>query len=179
MARGLDLGFIMIWVKDVKKTARFYEAIGLNHRFTVEGKYGLFAEFGTPQGGAGSDAGSVRLCIGDVKEARARHSEDMSPAFEDTSYQLVFVHDDVKSVWKAAMKAGATAVHEPERQPCWDTLVAWFRDPNGMLVSVVERLEPREMARKLVESGGEDAVKAILSAANETQAEDGRALQKA
>ncbi len=177
MARGLDLGFVMIWVDDVRSTARFYEAIGLRHRFTIDTELGPFAEFGTPEGGSGRDAGSVRLCFGDVKEARKRHGDEMSPSFDNTTFQLVFVHDDVESVWKAALEAGATAVHEPAPQPCWNTLVAWFRDPNGILVSILERLEPREMARKLVASGGDEAVKAILSAANETYRE-GEVLER-
>jgi catechol 2,3-dioxygenase-like lactoylglutathione lyase family enzyme len=165
MSRGLDLGFVLIWVEDVESTVRFYQALGLRHRFTVDTVYGPFAEFGTPAGGAGEDAGSVRLCIADVKEARARHGEDLDPEFGTASFELIFVHDDVNAVWKAAMEAGATPVREPAPQPCWETLVAWFRDPNGMLVSVQERIEPRELARRLVAVAGEEAVEAIMTSA--------------
>lgn len=168
--RGLELGFVIIYVANVKKTVDFYEkALGLRKRFFVETADGGYAEFGTALGGAGRDAGSVRIIFSSGKEARKLFPEALTEDSQGTpgAVQLRFVHDsakDVDSVYRAALKGGAKSVSEPSVQP-WGITLARFRDPDGMLVSVLTRITPRAQAMRLQEIAGSKGVKALLTEA--------------
>lgn len=159
----VDLGFVMVWVDDVKRTVEFYEALGLKKRYYIDTEDGGYAEFGTQLGGAGSDEGSTRLAFSGSREAVKVVGEGVATtpsAQQKNPVQLRFVADDIDSVYRKALSAGAEKVSEPEVQP-WGSKLARFRDPNGILISIVTRLAPHNQARRLHELAGPVAVDAL------------------
>ena len=158
--RGLDIGFINMWVDDVPCAVAFYEKLGLRKRFEVQTKDGGFAEFGSELGGVGSDAGSVRLCLLGKAEAKRLFGRTHQPGSLN-SIQLVFVHDDVESVFRTAIAAGGKAVAEPAPGPCWGSLIARIEDPDGNLISLITRITPKQQAQRLYEIGGPAALEAM------------------
>jgi catechol 2,3-dioxygenase-like lactoylglutathione lyase family enzyme len=166
----LELGFVLVYVNDVAATVRFYEEVlGLKKRFSIDTADGGYAEFGTPTGGVGIDAGSVRLVFSTIAEAQklfGHEFKDSLTASPGGAIQLRFVHDDEQSVatcYQAAISAGATAVTEPAVQP-WGSVLARFRDPNGLLVSIVSRLSAKEQARRWDRLGGSKATQSLMTA---------------
>jgi len=166
VARGLDLGFIFVWVTDVASTARFYEeGLGLTPRFHVDGPQGPYVEYGSPEGGAGSDAGSVRFCISDIQEAHQLYGGDYERDFQSTPFALSFVDDDVPAVYRRAVAAGGISVTEPGRTACWGQMLARLRDPNGLLIVLVERTPPGQVIDRFLSEAGLEGAQAISGTA--------------
>jgi predicted enzyme related to lactoylglutathione lyase len=158
--RGLEIGYVNIWVENVPRSVEFYEKIGLRKRFYVDTADGGFAEFGTEAGGAGSDAGSVRLCIAGMKEAQRLFGKTKEKGSVNFT-QIVLVYNDVERVYHAAIAAGGKAVNAPAPGPCWGTTIARFQDPDGYMVSLLTRMSPQQAALRLYELAGPTAFKAM------------------
>jgi len=158
--RGLEIGYVNMWVEDVARSVKFYQSIGLRLRFHVDTADGGFAEFGTELGGVGGDAGSVRLCISGMREAeRLFGKAKEKDAINFT--QLVLVHNDVEGIYRKAMDAGGKSVNEPAPGPCWGSMIARFADPDGNRVSLIARLSPQQVALRLYELAGPTAFEAL------------------
>jgi predicted enzyme related to lactoylglutathione lyase len=163
--RGLEIGYVNIWVEDVPRSVKFYESIGLHKRFHVDTADGGFAEFGTVLGGFGSDAGSVRLCISGMKEAERLFGKAKERGAINYT-QLVLVHNDVESVYRLAVESGGSPINDPARGPCWGSTIARFADPDGNMVSLISRMSPQQVALRLYELAGPVALDAIKDPEN-------------
>jgi lactoylglutathione lyase len=118
----------ILYVKDVEASLRFYDkAFGLKTRFLSDTKaYGDLA-IGDIICGFASLAQSKENFKGGVL---ATDPKKAPPAFE-----IGFSTQDVESVYKKAVKAGAVEVAPPKKKP-WGQTVAFLRDLDGHLVEL-------------------------------------------
>jgi len=135
----MELGYVFIWVENVEEALRFYEeAFDLKRRFLVDnGEPGLYAELET---------GETTFALADHKEARVlfpHRFRENYPARPPGAFQLSFVTPDAEAAYEVASRAGAAETAEPQIQSRGQT-IAWVRDPNGVLVSIVSLLLSRE-----------------------------------
>ena len=123
----MQLGYVIVYVRDVAETVSFYErAFGLTRRFVHES--GHYAEMET---------GATALAFaGEAFVAQTCHAFRLNrPEAEPAGAEVALVVDDVDAAFKAAGAAGALPYVEPHQKP-WGQTVAYVRDPNGFLVEL-------------------------------------------
>lgn len=123
----MRLGYVIVYVPDVRAAVAFYEdAFGLVRRFVHEG--GQYAELETGATAlAFVDEGFVAQTVG----AFAKNQSRQMPA----GAEIGLIADDVASAYEKALKAGAAPCHAPLVKP-WGQTVAYVRDLNGFLVEI-------------------------------------------
>ncbi len=128
----IKYGYTILYVENVEATLAFYvKAFGFAQKFiTPEKDYGELETGGTTLAFASY---SVAEYNGIAIERR--YSQELPSPFE-----ITFVADDIESVWKQAVEAGAEIVKEPAQKP-WGQTVGYLRDVNGFLVEVCNKLE--------------------------------------
>jgi uncharacterized glyoxalase superfamily protein PhnB len=128
----IKYGYTILYVENVEATLAFYgKAFGFAQKFiTPEKDYGELETGGTTLAFASY---SVAEFNGITIERRG--SEALPSPFE-----ITFVADDIESVWKQAVEAGAEIVKEPTQKP-WGQTVGYLRDINGFLVEVCTKVE--------------------------------------
>lgn len=125
-----SLGYVILYVEDVKSTLGFYEeAFGLSTRFFNDDNGKAYGELET---------GAARLAFASVALAKTHVSQDVfmpSPDQPPLGFEIALVTADVAGLYQSALKAGATVASEPETKP-WGQTVAYVRDKNGYLVEL-------------------------------------------
>lgn len=123
----MQLGYIIIYVPDVKAAITFYEkAFGLTVGFADE--TGDFAQMNT---------GATSLAF--AKEGMVRDLgvgfTPLRPDVAAPGIEIALTTVDVSAALAAALAAGAMLVKEAEEKP-WGQTVAYVRDPFGLLVEL-------------------------------------------
>ncbi len=134
----MQLGYTILYVKDVAKTVAFYEqAFGLARRFVHES--GSYAEMET---------GATALAFVSVAQAQAMLPggfQAMDPSKPPVGMEIALVTPDVQAAFDRAVGAGATAVVQPVEKP-WGQVVAYVRDGDGTLVELASPMAAPEPA---------------------------------
>lgn len=127
----MKLGFVIVYVDDVRKTLRFYqEAFGLKIRFEYEdGGRILYGEMETE--GAVLGFGSHEM----GRETLNGNYEKISLDKEPIGQEIVFVDENVNAVYSRAVKAGAISVSAPTEKS-WGQTVAYIRSIEGTLIEI-------------------------------------------
>ena len=127
----MKLGFVIIYVDDVKKVLGFYKkAFGLKVKMEHEDNgivlYGEMETEGAILGFASHEMGEFNL-NGKYQSITAEN--------DPVGQEIVFVNDDVTSVYNCAVSAGAISISEPVVKP-WGQTVAYVRSIEGTLVEI-------------------------------------------
>lgn len=127
----MRFGYAILYVADVAATIGFWErAFGLRRRMVVEsGEYGEL------------DTGTTRLSFAAERMA-ATHGftvQPNRPEDQPAGFEVALVTDEVRAAFARAVAAGAIPTSEPEEKP-WGQVVAYVRDPNGILVELCSPL---------------------------------------
>jgi lactoylglutathione lyase len=127
---SVSLGYVIFYVKDVSASLTFYEeAFGLTRRFFNDDNGKAYGELET---------GAARLAFASLEMARTLLKQEVVAASPDKApfgFEIALVTTDVPALYARAVKAGATAVSEPETKP-WGQTVAYLRDKDGHLVEL-------------------------------------------
>ena len=127
----MNLGYVIIYVKDVLATVNFYEkAFGLKPRFLHESN--AFAEMETGQTALAFVDESM---MKEYSSFRVNRTEDSPPGIE-----ITLVTSDVETQFRKAIEAGSLSVLKPERKP-WGQTISYVRDNNGCLVEICSPVE--------------------------------------
>ena len=127
----MKLGFVVIYVNDVRETLKFYkEAFGFKIRMEYEDNgqflYGEMETEGAILGFASHEMGRMNL---DGKYQKSTVENDPFGQW------IAFVSDDVHASYKKAVDAGAISVAEPHEKP-WGQSVAIVRAKEGTLIEL-------------------------------------------
>jgi catechol 2,3-dioxygenase-like lactoylglutathione lyase family enzyme len=122
----MKLGYVILFVTDVRKTIEFWEkAFGLQRKMIVEAD--AYGELDT---GATTLGFAQQAFMRDSLPFRAAGAGEPPPP-----YEVALVTDDVEGAQARALKAGATLVQKPTKKP-WGQVVAHVRDLDGNLVEL-------------------------------------------
>ena len=123
----MKLGYTLIFVQDVAKTAEFYQkAFGLSVGFAAES--GRYIEMAT---------GSTALGFVDeafVKSSGGQFTPNRAGA-QAPGFEIAFVTDKVQEAMDKAVENGATLLAAPQMKP-WGQLVGLVSDLNGVIVEI-------------------------------------------
>lgn len=127
-------GFVTIHVADVWRTQQWYQDV-----------FGLMPKYLAPDGSYVELAGGgfvLALCTSEL----GRHScgDSVQPATLSElphGFHLSFVATDLAGTYARALLLGALPVSPPARKP-WGRQEACLRDANGILVVLLETLDP-------------------------------------
>jgi lactoylglutathione lyase len=122
----VKLGYVILYVPDVRATVAFYHAaFGLKIRFIHES--GHYAEM---------DTGSTALAFA---------SENFTPTTglftanrrdkQSAGAEIALISEDVEKSFEQAVKNGAVLVLIPVRKP-WGQVVSYVKDLNGFLIEI-------------------------------------------
>lgn len=123
----MQLGYTIIFVRDVLETVAFYEAaFGVERRFVHESN--LYAELET---------GATALAFAGLEAAEMNNIAitPNDPASPAAAWEICFVTDDVAAGFDRAVAKGCTPVSKPSEKP-WGQTVCYVRDLNGCLVEI-------------------------------------------
>jgi len=123
----MKLGHVIIYVPDVPAAIAFYErAFALTCRFVHESDdYGELATGDTTLAFA-----SEGLSHSNGVDVRPNRAGEQAAGIE-----IALVTDTLDAAFERAVAAGAVVVKPPTTKP-WGQVVAWVRDPNGVLVEL-------------------------------------------
>jgi len=127
----MRLGFVVIYVSDVKNVLQFYEKafelkIRLEHEDNGVILYGEMETDGAVLGFASHEMGQLNL---GGKYQRSSIGDD------PFGQEIVFVNEDVNTAYNKAVKAGAVPISEPVEKP-WGQTVAYLRSIEGTLIEI-------------------------------------------
>lgn len=124
------LGYIIIYVKDVKETIKFYEkAFDIKCRFIHES--GSYAEMET---------GQTALAFVSEEMIKSSHVFRANRITQEPAgIEISFVAENVEEKFKKAIKAGAISIVKPTKKP-WGQIVSYVKDNNGCLVEICSPL---------------------------------------
>src|SRR5258708_1696978 len=126
----VSFGYVILCVKDVAASLAFYEqAFGLSKRFFHDDNGKAYGELET---------GATRLAFASLELAKLNLKQEVVAASLDKAplgVEIALVTPDVPALFARALKAGATAVSQPEAKP-WGQTVAYVRDNAGHLVEL-------------------------------------------
>ncbi len=130
----MDLGYTIVYVRDVPATVAFYErAFGLQRRFVHDS--GSYAEMET---------GATALAFVSQEQAGAvlpGGFEAIDPSKPPVGMEIALVTPEVPAAFTRAVDAGAVVVLEPTEKP-WGQVVAYVRDLDGTLVEIASPMAP-------------------------------------
>lgn len=130
----MQFRYALLYVQDVAASLKFYgKAFGLATRFLADG--GDYGELET---------GEVALGFVSVRQAKSNLPDGFLPngrKGKPGGFEVAFVTDDVEAAYKKAVKAGALGVAPPAAKP-WGQVIAYVRDPDGVLVELAGKMEP-------------------------------------
>jgi len=123
----MQFGYVIIYVKDVEATLRFYEqAFGFSRRFVAEG--GVYGELETGET-------SLAFASEDLIEMQGLPFRRNDSAMDPAGAEVGLVSRDVPAAYEKALQAGATDCRSPTVKP-WGQTVGYVRDNNGFLVEI-------------------------------------------
>ncbi len=122
----MKLGYVIIYVADVRETVQFYErAFALSCRFATDS--GEYAELET---------GATALAFALETFTPSSGSFVLNrPSEKAAGAEIGLVTADVPEAFERAIGAGAVSVLAPTTKP-WGQTVAYVRDNNGFLVEL-------------------------------------------
>ena len=130
----MNLGYVLIYVADVRAAVDFYErAFGLTTRFVADGDQ--YAEMETGATALGFVARA--LAERNLAPGTIAFSSRAQPA---PAVEIALVTDDVAAAVARALAAGAELVAAPKAKP-WGQTVAYVRDLDGLLVELCTPME--------------------------------------
>lgn len=127
--------YTLLYVEDVAASLRFYErAFGLKTRFLAEGgQYGeLEVEGPVALGFVGN-----RQAAGNLPDGFVANNPKARPG----GFEIGLVTDDVHAAFAKAVQAGAQPAAAPAAKP-WGQVIAYVRDPDGVLVELCSPMKP-------------------------------------
>lgn len=132
----MKLGFVIIYVDDVKKVLQFYEeAFELKIRMEYKDNgivlYGEMETDGAILGFASHEIGQLNL---NGKYQKITSEND------PVGQEIVFVNGDVNTVYMNAVKAGAHSISAPVEKP-WGQTVAYVRSIEGTLIEICTSMD--------------------------------------
>lgn len=122
----IRFGYTIVYVADVPATVAFWQtAFGLELRFAHEAEY------------AELETGSTALAFATeaVATGNAGPFQPNRPELPAAGFEVGLLTDDVPAAYGRAIGAGAVPVKPPSTKP-WGQVVAYVRDPNGVLVEL-------------------------------------------
>jgi uncharacterized glyoxalase superfamily protein PhnB len=123
----MQFGYAIVYVPNVDAALTFWEqAFALTRRFAAEG--GDYGEL---------DTGATTLAFA-AETLAAGHGfafRPNRPGEAAAGFEIALVTNDVQAAYDRAVAAGAAPAHAPEPKP-WGQIVAYVRDPNGVLVEL-------------------------------------------
>jgi uncharacterized glyoxalase superfamily protein PhnB len=127
----MKLGFVIIYVDDVKKALEFYkEAFGIEIRMQHEENgialYGEMETKGAILGFASPEMGQLNL---------AGKYQKITPDNDPVGQEIVFINQNVNAVYERAVSAGAVSISAPIEKP-WGQTVAYVRSTEGTLIEI-------------------------------------------
>lgn len=124
----VKIGYVILYVKDVEASMRFYElAFGFQRKFIAPGNvYGELITGDTTLSFAEHELAASNLKNGFQKS---------DPSGKPFGIEVGFTTNNVDEVYANAIKAGATAEAAPAYKSHGQT-VAYVRDPDGFLVEI-------------------------------------------
>jgi len=127
----MKLGFVLIYVEDVKATMAFYtEAFGFETKMVYEENgvcdYGELKTGETVLGFAAHSLGEMNL-----KGEYQKSTLDQRPF----GMELALVSETVEAAYEKAVSAGAIALAPPTEKP-WGQTVAYVRAIEGTLIEI-------------------------------------------
>jgi len=127
----MKLGYVLVYVEDVKATMAFYTAaFGFETKMVFEEDgvcdYGELKTGDTVLGFASHSLGEMNLKGEYQKSSLAERPFGM---------ELALVAEDVGAAYEKAVAAGAIAVAEPKEKP-WGQTVAYVRAIEGTLIEI-------------------------------------------
>lgn len=128
----MKFGYTILYVDDVEGAIAFYEkAFGLKRRvIDPTGQYGEL------------ETGETLLAFVSVELAH----ENLPSGFRQnrldelpSGFEIAFICDDVAKAYEVAVANGAKGFCPPEQKP-WGQMVAYVRDPYGILVELASEM---------------------------------------
>ncbi|MBY0423891.1 MAG: VOC family protein [Parvularculaceae bacterium] len=125
------IGYTIFWVRDVKETARFFEAaFGFARKVEMQTALTPWIEL---DAGGGLSLAFAAFAEADVlfPAGYRAHAAEEAPV----ASAITVVGDDVEALFSRAVAAGAATLQQPRKEP-WGQTIARVRDPNGIVVSI-------------------------------------------
>ena len=123
----MKLGYVIIYVEDVKITVDFYQkAFGMKEKFIHES--GLYGELSTGET-------TLAFAANNMAEIHGFTLRENTPKKDPIAAEIAFVTKNVQTAYETAIKAGATGTLAPEEKP-WGQTIAYVKDNNGFLVEI-------------------------------------------
>lgn len=123
------VGQYCIYVKDLEASLRFYtEVIGLKEQSRTQIP-------GVNEVVVAADLGGGRLQLAE------RHDEPQEIDHGVALWKIYFNVDDCAATHAKAVAAGCTSTFEPQRLDRWPVIAAFFLDPDGYLVELLQRVD--------------------------------------
>ncbi len=132
-ASHLKLSHVVYYVKDVQESLDFYErAFDLKTRHVDE--RGLYGEL---------ECGGYTLAFANEKLAHMALPEgfhSLNPDDKPFGCEIGFITDDTQKWYEKALEEGAISVCPPEQKP-WGQIIAYVRDPQGILIEFCQIID--------------------------------------
>lgn len=121
----MKFAYTILYVSEVKKTIDFYtRAFGFKSKFVHEG--GDYAEL---------DTGGTTLSFSSHQLIQSLGKDPQAANYQNPSFELAFVTEDVAAAVDKAVAAGAVLVQAPHDVP-WGQTIAYVADINGFLIEL-------------------------------------------
>jgi len=130
---NLTFRYAIAYVPDARATVEWFaRTFGFETRMVHES--GAYAELET--GSTILAFASESLGEGNFPGEFQRHRPDEAPL----GTELVFTTEDVQGAVDAVVRGGGTEIAPPTTKP-WNQVVAYVRDPNGLLIELATPLD--------------------------------------
>ena len=124
MASRVTLKYVILYVDNVERARSFYGGV---FGFKEGMRQGPYAELAT---------GAVTLAVSERTFVSEHLGVEPGPKGSGSSeIGIVVPEEEVEALYAAALRAGATPVLAPTRQP-WGQRVSYVRDPDGHLIEI-------------------------------------------
>ncbi len=121
----MKLKYTILYVEDVSKTLKFYEAaFGFSTRFLHEA--GDYGELNT---------GSTTLSFSSLALMTELGKTPGKASPKSPTFEIAFETDDVESWFDRAVNNGAKPIQAVQQQP-WGQYTSYVSDPNGFIVEI-------------------------------------------
>jgi AraC-like DNA-binding protein len=126
MTEKARLGWVIVYVSDVRAAIEFYETtFALERNFVADD--GSFGEL---------DTGETRLAFASEVQAESNFDGGYErPGDRPFNVEIALVFDDPAAAFRRAVENGASAHAQPTEKP-WGQVVAYVRDPFGTLIEL-------------------------------------------
>ena len=135
----MKFGYTILYVDDVPATLTAWEqSFGLTREYLHED--GIYGELST---------GETTLSFAEREFGRSHFTDPETRALFDgrpALFEIGLLTPDVAEAYARATAAKMTGVGEPVEKP-WGQVVAWVRDPNGILVELATPMDDRSRSR--------------------------------